>query len=96
MTKKIFKHDFPHELLLTTRKETKLRNSFSNQLATDIKLSKTQVSKIIYSGGFLGALLSWSYCGHSITTCLCRCEFYDWTCFRLCRIIKYKMVDVFI
>ena len=40
----MFKNDVPHELLLTTRKETKLRNSFSNQLATDIKLSKTQVS----------------------------------------------------
>ena len=31
----------PHELLLTTRQDTKLRNALNNNLATDIKLSKT-------------------------------------------------------
>ena len=48
----------PHELLLTTRQNTKLRNAVNNNMATDIKLSKAQISKIIQSGGFLGKLLS--------------------------------------
>ena len=47
-----------HELLLTTRQKTKLRNAFNNNMSTDIKLSKAQISKIIQSGGFLGSLLS--------------------------------------
>ena len=46
-----------HELLLTTRQKTKLRNTFNN-MSTDLKLSKSQISKIIRSGGFLGSLLS--------------------------------------
>ena len=50
--------DHPHELLLTTRQKTKLRNAFNNNMSTDIKLSKAQISKIIQSGGFLGSLLS--------------------------------------
>ena len=37
----------PHELLLTTRQKTKLRSSFNNNMSTDIKLSKAQISKII-------------------------------------------------
>ena len=37
---------------LTTRQKTKLRNAFENHKLTDIKLSKTQISKIIQSGGF--------------------------------------------
>ena len=48
----------PHELLLTTRQKKKLRNAFNNNMSTDIKLSKAQISKIIQSGGFLGSLLS--------------------------------------
>ena len=36
-----------HELLLTTRQRTKLRNSFKNNLSADIKLSRTQISKMI-------------------------------------------------
>ena len=48
----------PHELLLTTRQRTKLRNAFNNNMSTDLKLSKAQISKIIQSGGFLGSLLS--------------------------------------
>ena len=52
------KDELPHELLLTTRQNTKLRNAFNNNLATDIKLSKTQTKKIVQSGGFLGTLLS--------------------------------------
>ena len=52
------KDEDPHELLLTTRQNTKLRNALHNNSATDIKLSKTQIKKIIQSGGFLGKLLS--------------------------------------
>ena len=51
-------NDLPHELLLTTRKRTKLRNVFNNNMSTDLKVSKAQISKIIQSGGFLGSLLS--------------------------------------
>ena len=51
-------NNLPHELLLTTRQKTKLRNAFNNNMSTDIKLSKAQISKIIQSGGFLGSLLS--------------------------------------
>ena len=50
--------NLPHELLLTTRQETELRNAFKNNMSTDLKLSKAQISKIIQSGGFLGSLLS--------------------------------------
>ena len=49
-------NDFQHELLLTTRQKTKLRNAFSNNMSTDLKLSKAQISKVIQSGGFLGLL----------------------------------------
>ena len=51
-------NDLPHELLLTTRQKTKTRNAFNNNMSTDLKLSKAQISKIIQSGGFLGPLLS--------------------------------------
>ena len=51
-------NDLLQELLLTTRQKTKLRNAFNNNMSTDIKLSKAQISKIIQSGGFLGSLLS--------------------------------------
>ena len=47
----------PHELLSTTRQTTKLRNAIENNMSTDIKLSKAQMSKIIQSRGFLGKLL---------------------------------------
>ena len=50
-------NNLPHELLLTTRQTAKLRNAIENNMATDIKLSKVQMSKIIQSGGFLGKLL---------------------------------------
>ena len=52
------KNELLHELLLTTRQNTKLRNAINNNLATDIKLSKAQTKKLIQSGGFLGKLLS--------------------------------------
>ena len=51
-------NNLPHELLLTTRQKTKLRNAFNNNMSTDLKLPKAQISKIIQSGGFLGLLLS--------------------------------------
>ena len=50
------KDERPHELLLTTRQNTKLRNALNNDSATDINLSKAQIKKIIQSGGFLGKL----------------------------------------
>ena len=49
-------NDLPHELLLTTRQKTKLKNAFNNNMSTDLKLSKTQISTIIQSRGFLGSL----------------------------------------
>ena len=52
------RNDLLHELLLTTRQKTKLRNAFNNNISTDLKLSKDQISKIIQSGWFLGSLLS--------------------------------------
>ena len=52
------KDETPHELLLTTRQNTKLRNTINNNSAIDIKLSKAQIKKLIKSGGFLGKLLS--------------------------------------
>ena len=51
-------NNLPHELLMTTRQETKLRNAFENNMPTDVKLPKSQISEIIQSGGFLGSLLS--------------------------------------
>ena len=56
---KMFKrNDLPHELLLTTRQKTKLRNAFNNNISTDLKLSTAQIFKIIQYGEFLGSLLS--------------------------------------
>ena len=50
-------NDLPHELLLTTRQKTMQKNAFDNNMSTDLKFSKAQISKIIQSGGFLGSLL---------------------------------------
>ena len=47
-------NDLLHELLLTTRQKIKLRNTFNNNMSTDLELSKAHISKIIQSGGFLG------------------------------------------
>ena len=49
--------NFPYKLLLTYRQVPNLRKAFSNHLSADFKLSKTQSSKMIQSGGFLGRLL---------------------------------------
>ena len=39
------KQDLPHELFLTQKQVTKLRNNIDNSLSTDIKLSKSQIKK---------------------------------------------------
>ena len=49
--------NFSHKLLLTNRQVENLRRAFANHLSADIKLSKTQLSKMIHSGGILGRLL---------------------------------------
>ena len=43
---------------MTNRQVSTLRKAFANYLSRDIKLSKTQLSKMIQSEGFLGILLS--------------------------------------
>ena len=55
MAKKDFQNEeLPHELFLTTRQKTKIKNSFANNMSTDIELSKAQLSKTIKLGRFLG------------------------------------------
>ena len=49
--------NFLYELLLTDRQVANFRKTFANNSSTDIKLSKTQLSKMIQSGGFLGRRL---------------------------------------
>ena len=49
--------NFPHELLLTNRQVSNIRKEFAKNTSTDFKLSKTQLSKMIQSGGLLGKLL---------------------------------------
>ena len=50
-------NNLPHELLLTAKQKTKIRNAFNNNMSTDLELSKAQIKKIIQSGGFLSKLL---------------------------------------
>ena len=49
--------NFLHKLLLTNRQVENLGKPFSNYFSIGIKLSKTQLSKMIQSGGFRGRLL---------------------------------------
>ena len=51
------KTDFPHELFLTDRQVSSICKAFANNSSVDIKFSKTLLSKMIQSGGFLGKLL---------------------------------------
>ena len=45
LNKKNFEEEeLPHELFLTTRQTTKIRNAFANNMLTDIKLSNAQIS----------------------------------------------------
>ena len=49
--------NFLDKLLSTNGQIANLRKAFAKNLSTDIKLSKTQLSKIIQSRRFLGKLL---------------------------------------
>ena len=49
--------NFPHKLLLTNTKVSKLGKPFANNSLANINLSKIQLHKIGQSGGFLGRLL---------------------------------------
>ena len=49
--------NFPYKLLLTNRQTENLRKAFAKKSSTDINLSKTQLSMMMQSGGFLGRLL---------------------------------------
>ena len=49
--------NFLHELLLTNSQVSSIRKKFSNNSSANTKFSKTQLSKMIQSGGFLGKLL---------------------------------------
>ena len=51
------KTSFPHELLLTDRQISSIRNAFTYNSSGDIKFSKTQLSKMTQSGGIFGKLL---------------------------------------
>ena len=46
-------NNFPINVLLTNRQVANFRKAFANNSATHINLSKTQLSKMIHSGGFL-------------------------------------------
>ena len=47
MSLKMFNgNDFPHELLLTTRQKTKLKNAFNNNMSTDLKVSRAHIFNI--------------------------------------------------
>ena len=47
----------PHQLSLTNSQVANIRKVFANNYSIDVKLSKTQLSKMMQSGGFLGRLL---------------------------------------
>ena len=45
--------NFPHKLLLTNTQVSGLHKAFANGLAADIKSLKSQLAKMVQSGGFL-------------------------------------------
>ena len=49
--------NFRHKLLITNTQASRFCRAFTNGLAANIKLSKTHLSKIIQSGGFLARIL---------------------------------------
>ena len=49
--------ELPRKLFLTKSQTTKIRNAFANNMSTDIKLSKAQISNIIQSDGSFGSWL---------------------------------------
>ena len=50
------KNDLSHNLLLNDRQVASHRKAFTNISLKNTKLSKTQIFKVIQSGGFLGRL----------------------------------------
>ena len=50
--------NFPHKILLTGRQGSRLSKAFANNSSANIKLSKSKLSDIVQSGGFLGRLLT--------------------------------------
>ena len=50
--------NFPHKLLLTGRQGSRLSKAFANNSSANIKLSKSKLSDMVQSGGFLGRLLT--------------------------------------
>ena len=50
-------NNFPQKLLLTNTQVSRLHKAFSNDSSSNIAFSKTQLSKITQSVGFLGRLL---------------------------------------
>ena len=55
--KNVEDEELPHELFLTTRQTTTIRNTFANNKSTDTKLSKSQISQIFKSGTTFGSFL---------------------------------------
>ena len=49
--------NFPHKLLITNRQIANFHQAFVNNWSADIKLSKTQLSKMVQSGGVFSRLL---------------------------------------
>ena len=49
--------ELSHDLFLTTSRTTKITNDFANNMTSDIKLTKAQISKIIQLGGSFGSWL---------------------------------------
>ena len=49
--------NFPHKLLLTNTQDSKIRKAFANGSSANIKFSKSRMSKMIHSGGFVGSFL---------------------------------------
>ena len=58
--------NFPHELLLTNRQVASVHKVFANNLSADIKLSKTQLSKMTQPGGFFWQI-TWSITKNRVT-----------------------------
>ena len=48
---------FPHKLLLTNTQASRFCKAFANGSSANVRLSKTQLHKILLSGGFLGRFL---------------------------------------
>ena len=55
--KNVEDEELQHELFLTPRQTTTIRNTFANNMSTDTKLSKSQISKIFKSGATFGSFL---------------------------------------